>query len=578
MGGDCGENGYMRRQNHQFHSGLILISLLLLGAFIRFWNLDLKPLWLDEAITALFSLGRSYQDVPLEVMFPVTDLSRILSYQPSTSCEQISQSLLQQSSHPPLFFCGMHQWLGWLQSFSLSLAWKLRSLPALLGVVAIFAVYVLNWVAFSPLAGLAAAAVMTVSPFGVYLSQEARHYTLPIVFITFSLTCFIQILKNHLSGKISHPFLYLSFILFNTLGLYSHYLFILPLIAELLLAFATFARLKVYGKLHFLNPQFWVLLSVSFILPGILFIPWLMVVLPDLPTASIDWISSPQHIAPFYQLLAWTMLMLVNFPIENQPFGVMITTGVLSIVLAGFLMAVAVRNLKKLWTDSSYHWSIFWLASFLLFVLLELILVIYSTGKDLSVAPRYSFIYFPVFCSLMGVGLTVISNKFNLSQPFLIFLFVGSLSCSFVVSGVTFQKPYNPQVVAQHLFQQQDFQNLPTLLVMMYQSPQDVALGLSFALESPQLNQTSLASDSPLNQQQILFLDRSANDDTAWQKLTQTNPNLSVPFSLWIAASHFDQKAYPNRIAMGVNHLCQRDIQNSHRLGITYQRYLCNPN
>jgi uncharacterized membrane protein len=72
----------------------------------------------------------------------------------------------------------------------------MRSLPALFGVSAIAAVYYLNRVAFSPAAGLMAAAMIAVSPFCVYLSQEARHYTLPMLLITLALLGLIQIQQD----------------------------------------------------------------------------------------------------------------------------------------------------------------------------------------------------------------------------------------------------------------------------------------------------------------------------------------------------------------------------------------------
>jgi uncharacterized membrane protein len=81
----------------------------------------------------------------------------------------------------------MHDWLRWKMALPLSWVWKLRALPALIGVVSIAAVYQLNRVAFSPAAGLTGAMVMAVSPFAVYLSQEARHYTLPMLLVILAL-------------------------------------------------------------------------------------------------------------------------------------------------------------------------------------------------------------------------------------------------------------------------------------------------------------------------------------------------------------------------------------------------------
>jgi uncharacterized membrane protein len=46
---------------------------------LRFWHLDLKPLWLDEVLTALLSLGSRYEDVPLDVVFPASTLQNLLA-------------------------------------------------------------------------------------------------------------------------------------------------------------------------------------------------------------------------------------------------------------------------------------------------------------------------------------------------------------------------------------------------------------------------------------------------------------------------------------------------------------------
>ena len=86
-----------------------LTGVIALGAILRFWNLDLKPLWLDEVLTALLSLGRPYKDVPLEVVIPTSTLQQLFTLQPNVSSLEIAQSVANQSTHPPLFFCLMHQ-------------------------------------------------------------------------------------------------------------------------------------------------------------------------------------------------------------------------------------------------------------------------------------------------------------------------------------------------------------------------------------------------------------------------------------------------------------------------------------
>lgn len=127
----------------------LLAGVVVLGAVLRFWHLELKPLWLDEVITALLSLGRRYDDVPLEVLFPLSALDDLLTLRPNVGFSEITQAIATYSTHPPLFFGVMHQWLQWLEPVTQPLIWKLRALPALFGVGAIVAIYALNRVAFS---------------------------------------------------------------------------------------------------------------------------------------------------------------------------------------------------------------------------------------------------------------------------------------------------------------------------------------------------------------------------------------------------------------------------------------------
>ncbi|MBF2027838.1 MAG: glycosyltransferase family 39 protein, partial [Oscillatoriales cyanobacterium C42_A2020_001] len=204
----------------------LLALILLLGAILRFWNLDFKPLWMDEVITALFSLGRTYYDVPLQQALPLAAFEQVFNLNPDASCTQIAVTVSTQSVHPPLFFCWMHQWLGWVNSLPLSWVWKLRALPALFGVVAIAAIDQLNRIAFSHKAGLLGAVVMAISPFGVYLSQEARHYTLPMLLVILALSGLYQILID-LHRRQFRPLIWLGWIAVNSLGFYVHYFFLL---------------------------------------------------------------------------------------------------------------------------------------------------------------------------------------------------------------------------------------------------------------------------------------------------------------------------------------------------------------
>jgi uncharacterized membrane protein len=226
---------------------LILVGLIVLGTVLRFWNLDAKPLWMDEVITAIFSFGRSYQAVPLERSFPMAALDQVFSFNPIATCTSITQTISTQSVHPPLFFCWLHSWLALLKPIELSWVWKIRSLPAIAGVMMIVAMYILNRTAFSKRAGLFGALAIAVSPFAVYLSQEARHYTVPMLLILVALLGLVRI-QQDLQQQSLKIGVWIGWVIANGIGFYVHYFFILAVVAQVLTLIALQFRREVFRR------------------------------------------------------------------------------------------------------------------------------------------------------------------------------------------------------------------------------------------------------------------------------------------------------------------------------------------
>lgn len=76
---------------------------------------------------------------------------------------------------------------------------------------------------------------MAVSPFGIYLAQEARHYTLAILLIIASLCCLV-IATRIIHRSIPLPiWVSLVWVVVNSLGIAVHYFFALTLCAEALI-------------------------------------------------------------------------------------------------------------------------------------------------------------------------------------------------------------------------------------------------------------------------------------------------------------------------------------------------------
>ncbi len=602
---------------HRYRHYLSLAAILILGTVLRFTQLEAKPVWLDEILTGLFSLGQSYEKIPLDAVFPLAQFVDIFRLNSSASCGQIAETVARESTHPPLFFCLTH---GWLRGDWRSWIWQARSLSAWFGVGAIAAMYGLNRMAFSRKAGFMGAAVMAVSPFAVYLSQEARHYTLPMLLIILSLMGFIQIQKDlHHRGKI-HPGVGICLGILNTLGLYIHYFFLLVLVAELLTIFAFIVVKSLYpGKLGLpekSSPEsaHGILTGLSLagysLLPLLLYLPWLPTLYNHFSRPETDWFkpfepSWLDTLTPLSQTVAGWVVMIVAFPVENQPLWMVIPSAIFMLLWFGYFLRAIVPRIQALLTSNKTRLSSLSLLFFTAVVLLEYFFIVYGLGKDITSAVRYHFIYYPGICALLGASLLIKaggSEKTNpspsvqglipnpvIKTPLSILacagrlwasrrtlkgagsslipsvLILGMISSVFVVSNWVFQKPYNPAGVAQQLNLEP---SVPLVVIVGYENMQEVALGLSFVLELDKIRGGNLPETS------WAFMSRSPSYQSVWENLAKISELPPSAVNLWMMAPGLRQRDYPPQLGLG-DRPCNLDPSQYYRLGIPYQLYRC---
>jgi len=530
---------------------LALAGAVALGAMLRFWHLGFKPLWMDEVITAIFSLGRNYHDLPLDMVMPLSQVREIFTFQPGVSYPQIATNLATQSTHPPLFFCLMHSWLGWILPLGHEWVAKLRSLPALCGVAMILAIYGVNRIAFSPTSGIIAALFMAVSPFGVYLSQEARHYTSPMLIITLALLVLMQMQRQLGEGGQIRVWVWLLWIIINIVGLYVHYFCGLAFFAQI-----TTLILLIYGSKT--NSRKWLGLILSSSMVGVSFLPWLLLVFKHFHSSDTSWLPSPSLFAPLYQTLISWVLMVIALPVENQPLPVIVGCGCLMVILAVGLGWNSQQGLRQLWSNGKTNLPTFTLLSFTIVVLLQFFAIAYFLGKDITVVPRYHFVYYPSFLALLAASLR--------KRVARIYLLVGICSSVFVVSNLAFLKPFQPERVAQNMNLDP---GLPVMLVLGYSDFQDVALGLSFALELAQVRSQNLQPD------RVAFLYKSPNFGVVSQKLSQVTGLGRSPLDLWIVGPGMFDNDFPPHLSLGSENTCNIDRTQFYRVGIPYQLYRC---
>ena len=198
-----------------------LATILIIGIFFRFVNLDGKVYWQDEAATSLRISGYSKIEFVQKVYNsqPITVAELRDRYQSPNSSKNLADTLqvfMGKAEHPPLYYLMARFWA---QLFGGSVT-AMRSLPALISLLAFPAMYWLCQELFAaPLVSWVAIALISVSPIHVLYAQEARQYSLWIVLILLSSAALLRAIRQKTLGS------WTIYGLTLVLGCYTHLFF-----------------------------------------------------------------------------------------------------------------------------------------------------------------------------------------------------------------------------------------------------------------------------------------------------------------------------------------------------------------
>jgi uncharacterized membrane protein len=543
-----------------FHSCLLGVWIAL-GALLRFWNLDSKPLWTDEFATLVFSLGHTFRTVPLNQALTSEQLLEPLQVKTIGSVTAVIERLLTESNHPPLYFVLCH---GWLRLFSASdglvSVWLVRSLSAILGILCIPAMFGLGWLSFESLfVGQVAAALMAVSPFGVYLAQEARHYTLPLLWIVGSLACLVTTLR-YLTRQIPLPrWLALLWVSCNSLGMATHYFFALTLLAEGLVLFLFWGRWvwqnkKVKNSLP--ASRWFVAVALGTLLSGLIWLPYLR---NGYDSELTRWAfeakpSAGTSLEPITNLLAGMITMVTLLPVQKVPSKAQLSSAAIMVIFILWLGGFIGQRLLAQKRSPRYHLPLLTLTSFVITAIATLLLLEYALGANITNGLRYGFIYFPAVIVLVAAGLvlptqsTEVVSKLSFVRigAILGVLLMGILSSLLVVFNQGYQKVHRPDIVAQDI---QTRSQYPALVVISHQTHGQTGRLMGVAWELRKAGQ-------PVQ----FYLDHQAcsNRDRCLEpspELLRAIAQLPRPFDLWLINYHKLSVVYSPLSAERVNSL-----------------------
>ena len=200
-----------------------IATIIALGIFFRFVNLDHKVFWGDEGFTALRISGHTIKDFVGHFYVngksvSAIEIQKYLRPNPDRGMQDVINGLAAEDPHLPFLHIVLVRF--WAQCFGGSVA-VLRSLSAVLGVLALPAMYWLCLELFrSRSVAWMGVALIAVSPFHVLYSQEARSYSLWTLMILLSSALLLRSLRQ------SNPLHWSLYAVSVALGMYSHLFYI----------------------------------------------------------------------------------------------------------------------------------------------------------------------------------------------------------------------------------------------------------------------------------------------------------------------------------------------------------------
>lgn len=577
----------------------LLLLWTVIGLGLRFVNLTGRPLWTDEFSTIVFSLGHSFLNIPLNQAITAETLLEPLKPGTNTPISAVVQSLFRESNHPPLYFLLTHLWLKLFPPAPTGIVstWAVRALPAIFGALSIPLTYGLAWMGFrSRLVAHAAAAFMAVSPFGIYLAQEARHYTLPILWILLSLCCLVAAARRLRDRLILPIWLCLLWILVNGLGIATHYFFVLTLGAEamVLLSLGLVQSWRERGIWH-PSGHWWRvwLVAAGTVASALVWWP----VLQNIQESELTrWIYQGNRagwawLDPMGQAVAGWVTMLYLLPIQSQSQAVVIVSGILLVLLTFWTLPKLHRGLKVQQLDREPRLGVLVFSTFVISAILIFFGVTYFSDANLTSAFRYNFVYFPGVVVLIGAGLASswdvavriaraplnqlhpaflnllrVSNRKTVILIWLLSL-VGAIT---VLANLGYQKTHRPDLVAAAIGQESEN---PVLIAIPHRSHGQTGrlMGVALALQQQQaanLN-PALAQEKP----RFLLAHQTQDPRSTTVALRQAMNPMPRPLDLWLINFH-EVPEEPLEVFLK-QQSCEAETRTQSVDGYRYRLYRC---
>lgn len=341
------------RQPQRWQWGAVAV-LTIIAFFMRRTNLGVQSLWFDEADL----IARASDSLP-----------------------NIFGNFLKAGENGPLYTLLMHFWLQIFGSGEVAV----RTISMLSGTAAVPLIYLAGRKLGGGWVGLIAAFLLTISPYNIWYSQDAKMYPLALCLTMASVWLFLNGLEKGSWGW------WLPYILITTLGFYIHVMAALIVAVEVVYYFATWRKQKAAETpprrrrayialglmtLPYLPIALWQLVALR---DGTVGKTWFAPVsLPDMFNSLIRRFALNRSPEPWESLGAYTFLILVVLGLvwlwrsrkssENQNIPLFLTLYLILPVLAFYILTTRIplfADRYLLVASPAYYllaaWGLVWL-------------------------------------------------------------------------------------------------------------------------------------------------------------------------------------------------------------------------
>ena len=171
---------------------ILLAIILILSIIIRLWGLGEKSLWIDELYSWLFSSQKTFFD---SFIYMFSDLS------------------------PPIYYLILYLWI---KLFGNS-EFILRFPSFLAGIASVIVIYFLAKKNFNKQIALGATILTGLSPVLLYYSQEARPYSLFVLFSIITVSIWIELINKINNEENLDSKILFKYMIFSLLTIFIHY-------------------------------------------------------------------------------------------------------------------------------------------------------------------------------------------------------------------------------------------------------------------------------------------------------------------------------------------------------------------